>query len=77
MHTAEAARGAGIGRAMLIHLIDVAADRGYRLLSLETGTMPGFAPARALYTSAGFTPCAAFADYPHTPHSVFMSLALD
>lgn len=76
MHTADAARGAGIGRAMLTHLIGVAADRGYRLLSLETGTMSGFAPARALYASAGFTQCGAFADYPETPHSVFMSLAL-
>jgi hypothetical protein len=62
--------------AMLTHLINIATDQGYRLLSLETGTMPGFAPARALYASAGFTACAALADYPHTPHSVFMSLAL-
>jgi putative acetyltransferase len=76
MHTAEAARGAGIGRAMLLHLIDTAADRGYRLLSLETGTMPGFAAARALYSSAGFAETDAFAGYPKTPHSVFMSLAL-
>jgi putative acetyltransferase len=76
MHTAEAARGAGIGRAMLTHLIGVARDRGYRRLSLETGSMAGFEPARALYASAGFTECGAFADYPPSPHSVFMSLSL-
>ena len=76
MHTAQAARGAGIGRAMLTHLLGVARERGYRLLSLETGTMAGFQAARALYASAGFTACGAFADYPATPHSVFMSLAL-
>jgi putative acetyltransferase len=76
MHTAAAARGAGIGRAMLAHLLAVARDRGYRRVSLETGSMAGFEPARALYASAGFTECAAFADYPPAPHSVFMSLAL-
>jgi putative acetyltransferase len=76
MHTAEAARGAGIGRAMLTFLIGVARDRGYRRLSLETGSMAGFEPARTLYASAGFTECGAFADYPPSPHSVFMSLSL-
>jgi len=76
MHTAQEARGAGIGRAMLTHLLGVARERGYRLLSLETGAMAGFQPARALYASAGFTACGAFADYQETPHSVFMSRAL-
>jgi hypothetical protein len=55
MHTATAARRLGLGRAMLGHLIGVARERGYQLLSLETGSMDGFAPARALYASAGFT----------------------
>ena len=77
MHTAAAARGAGVGRAVLRHLIGVARDRGYRLLSLETGSMAGFAPARALYASAGFTECGAFADYEPSLDSTFMSLALD
>jgi putative acetyltransferase len=77
MHTAEAARGAGIGRAMLMHLMVVARERGYRLLSLETGSMAGFAPARALYASAGFTECGAFADYQPSPHSTFMSMPPD
>ncbi len=77
MHTAAAARGAGIGRAVLRYLIGVARDRGYRLLSLETGSMAGFAPARALYASAGFSECGAFADYEPSPHSMFMSLAID
>jgi len=76
MHTAEAARRTGIGRTMLMHLIGVARDRGYRLLSLETGSMAGFEPARTLYTSAGFTQCGAFADYAPTPHSTFMELPL-
>jgi putative acetyltransferase len=76
MHTARAARRLGVGRAMLSHLIVVARERGYQLLSLETGSMDGFAPARALYASAGFTVCGAFAGYQPSPHSTFMSLPL-
>jgi len=76
MHTAETARRTGIGRAMLIHLIGVARNRGYRLLSLETGSVAGFEPARVLYTSAGFTECSAFADYAPSPYNMFMELPL-
>jgi putative acetyltransferase len=76
MHTTAAARRGGIGRAMLMHLIAVARNRGYRLLSLETGSVAGFEPARALYVSAGFTECGAFADYAPSPFSRFMELSL-
>lgn len=76
MHTAAPARRGGIGRTMLTHLIGVARERGYRLLSLETGSMAGFQPARAPYASAGFTECGAFADYPPSPFSTFMELPL-
>ena len=77
MHTAEAARGRGIGRVMLDHLISVARDRGFRRVSIETGSMPAFAPARSLYASAGFTPCEPFGDYNPSPYSSFMTLSLD
>lgn len=77
MHTAAAARGAGVGRAMVEHLIGVARGRGYRRLSLETGSMDGFAPARALYARAGFTPCEPFGDYVPSRNSTFMTMALD
>jgi len=76
MHTAEAARGRGIGRALLDHLIGVARDRGFRRLSLETGSMAGFAPARSLYASAGFEECGPFGSYRSSPNSTFMTLAL-
>jgi putative acetyltransferase len=76
MHTAAHARGAGIGRAVLAHLIGVARDRGCSRVSLETGSMPAFGPARALYASAGFTPCGPFGDYPPSPTSSFMTLPL-
>jgi putative acetyltransferase len=76
MHTAEAARGRGIGRAMLTHLLDIARARGFRQVSLETGTTAAFAAARALYTSAGFVPCGPFSDYQPSHDNCFMTLAL-
>jgi putative acetyltransferase len=52
MHTAEAARGRGVGRAMLDHLVGTARARGCTRVSLETGSMAAFVPARSLYASA-------------------------
>jgi putative acetyltransferase len=77
MHTAEAARGRGIGRAIVDHLIGVAREAGYRRVSIETGAGPAFAPARRLYASASFTPCGPFGDYGPNPESAFMTLTLD
>jgi len=77
MHTAAAARGQGVGRAMVGHLLATARARGCRRVSLETGTMAAFEPARALYASVGFAPCPPFADYPDSPNSVCMTLLLD
>ena len=76
MHTAEAARGRGVGRAMVEHLIAVARARGCRRVSLETGSMVAFAPARALYASVGFVPCEPFAGYRQSPNSTYMTLDL-
>ena len=76
MHTAQEARGRGIGRALLAHLLAVARERGYLRISLETGTMPAFAAARALYASAGFTPCGPFGDYTTSPSNTWMTLPL-
>ncbi len=77
MHTAEAARGRGIGRAMLDHLLAEARRRGYRRVSLETGTMDAFAPARALYEGAGFVPCPPFGAYRESWNSLYLTLSLD
>jgi len=77
MHTAQAARGLGVGRAMLAHLIGVARERGCRRVSLETGSMDAFAPARSLYAGAGFRPCGPFGDYSPSGSSSFMTLSLD
>ena len=77
MHTAKAARRRGIGRVMLDHLVGIARDRGCRRVSLETGSMAAFVPARALYAAAGFEICEPFAEYGPSPYSVCMSLELD
>ena len=77
MHTAEEARGKGVGRALVDHLVAVARERGYRRVSLETGAGPAFAPARRLYASAGFTACGAFGDYRPSANSAYMTLALE
>jgi putative acetyltransferase len=77
MHTAEAARGRGIGRAMLTRLLEVARARGFRRISLETGTTAAFTPARMLYQSAGFVPCGPFADYQPSEDNLFMMLEWD
>ena len=76
MHTAQAMRGRGAGRAMLRHIIEIARARGMSRLSLETGASEYFMPARALYRSHGFLECPPFADYVLDPNSVFMSLDL-
>jgi putative acetyltransferase len=77
MHTAEEARGRGIGRTLVDHLIAVARDRGYRRVSLETGSGPAFAAARKLYSSASFELCEPFGDYVPSPNSACMTLLLD
>ena len=77
MRAAPAFRGRGAGAAILCHLIDEARRRGYRRLSLETGSGPAFEPALALYAKHGFVSCDAFADYPQDdPFSRFMTLEL-
>ena len=72
MRTAQVARGRGVGRRLLDHVLAEARRRGYVRLWLETGVGPGFAPARTLYASAGFAECGPFAGYREDPYSVFM-----
>lgn len=76
MRTPEARRRTGAGRALLMHIIEVARERGYERLSLETGSMAAFEPAHRLYESAGFTRTGPFGSYVEDPNSVFMTLAL-
>jgi putative acetyltransferase len=73
MHTAEAARGRGIGSAMLCHIIEVARSSGMTRLSLETGSWDYFKPAVALYERHGFVTCAPFNGYRPDPNSLFFT----
>jgi len=56
--------------------LEEANRRAYERLSLETGSMEAFAPARKLYTGFGFEFCGPFADYVEDPYSVFMTRSL-
>ena len=76
MHTAFAHRGRGVARAILRHIEAEAVRRGYRRLSLETGSFAAFVPARRLYESFGYRYAGPFADYGPDPHNVFMTKEL-
>ena len=76
MRTPAALRGRGAGRAILAHIMQIAQDRGYRRVSLETGTVDAFKPAHRLYESFGFGFCGPFGDYAEDVNSVFMSKQL-
>jgi putative acetyltransferase len=69
-------RGAGVGRALLQHIVVDARRRGMSSLWLETGTTDDFGPAQRLYESAGFVRCGPFEDYALDPFSVFMTRTL-
>ena len=76
MRTADAFRGQGIASDLLRHLVSEARERGYRRLSLETGSNPPFEAARRLYERHGFRYVEPFGDYVLDPWSVFMALDL-
>ena len=76
MRTAYAYQRKGVARMMLQHLIDEGRRRGYQRLSLETGSVEYFDPARRLYAGFGFEFCGPFGSYREDPNSNFMTLAL-
>ena len=76
MRTAPDRTRQGLASTLLAHLVAEARRRGYTRLSLETGSFPFFAPARALYERSGFAYCPPFADYRPDPNSVYMTRAL-
>jgi putative acetyltransferase len=76
MRTPRALRRRGAAKALLAHIISVAKSRGYRRLSLETGSMQAFKPAQTLYESFGFSYSGPFSDYQAGPNCVFMTLEL-
>lgn len=73
MRTATPHLRKGVASMLLRHMVEEAKRRGYRRLSLETGSMKYFDPARALYKRFGFAVCAPFGDYVEDPNSVYMA----
>jgi putative acetyltransferase len=73
MRTATEYRNKGVATMLLRHIIDEAKSRNYRQLSLETGSMEFFEPARQLYLKFGFVYCQPFWNYQEDSNSVFMT----
>jgi putative acetyltransferase len=76
MRTAPAALGRGVGRTLLNHIVAEARLRGYRRLSLETGSTEPFAAALRLYESEGFVASGPFGEYQDTPFTRFFTREL-
>lgn len=76
MRTAAGQLRLGVASKILLTIVDEAARRGYKRLSLETGSLVEFKPAQALYAKFGFEFCAPFEGYAEDPNSVFMSRGL-
>jgi len=76
MHVLTEARGRGLSKTMLGHLVAAARTDGFTRLSLETGIQSTFVAARALYERAGFVRCGPFGDYTADPNSVYMTKVL-
>lgn len=66
----------GHATRILKHLLLVAKKRGYRKVSLETGTTTDFEPAIYLYQKYGFKTGEAFSDYVPNEFSQYFHLEL-
>ncbi|HKJ62830.1 MAG TPA: GNAT family N-acetyltransferase [Hyphomicrobiales bacterium] len=62
----------GVAAALLDHMLGIARQRGYRRVSLETGSGPAFEPALSLYRKYGFVNGDVFSDYKQTGFSQFL-----
>lgn len=76
MRAAPEYRGRGVGKAILLHLLTVARERGYLRVSLETGRPEPFQAAQNLYRAHGFMECPPFGDYVSDDFSMCMTKVL-
>ncbi|MFC4100219.1 GNAT family N-acetyltransferase [Paenibacillus xanthanilyticus] len=76
MRTASRHLRKGVAKQILEHILAQAKERGYKRISLETGSQESFEPARKLYERFGFDYCGPFGDYVLDPYSVFMTRTL-
>ncbi len=73
MRTKSEFRRRGVASMLLRTLIEESNRRGYRRLSLETGSMSYFESAHKLYERFGFKICGPFADYREDSNSLYMT----
>ena len=73
MRTASRHLRKGVALSIMQVILAEAEKRAYRRLSLETGSMAAFIPARAMYARLGFQLCGPFQGYVENRHSVFMT----
>lgn len=66
----------GVAASLLKHMIDVACQRGYRRISLETGSGEAFTGAIGLYEKFGFVRGGRFGAYVGTDFNQFFHLDL-
>jgi putative acetyltransferase len=76
MRTAKQHLRKGVAKKILETILAAAIARQYERLSLETGSMEVFAPARKLYEKFGFEYCDPFSNYKIDPYSSYMTKTL-
>lgn len=74
VHILPQARGRGLARTLMVHVLDEARRAGLRAMYLETGpkSLPAYDAARGLYERLGFDYCDPFEGYVADPFSAFM-----
>ena len=66
----------GVAAKLLEHMLQTARKRGYKTLSLETGTGEDFEAAVTLYKKYGFKNGGVFSDYEDSDFNQFLHLGL-
>lgn len=76
MRTADAYLRRGVAATLLRHILAEATRRGYKRVSLETGSGPAFEPALQLYRRHGFIDGGSFSNYVKSDFNQFLHLDL-
>lgn len=74
MRTSQHFRRKGVAAQLLQCILNHVKDQNFSQISLETGSMDAFIPARKMYEKYGFIYCQPFDKYKEDINSVFMTL---